>query len=200
MVLFMGVVKLITPLERYRRLYNGALPTERDPKYLELLRMSKYRLLDMPDQQPGKCANCGASRVDGRKYVDFGLLVDWYGTVHLCSLCIGDIARELGLFSDLEAKIAELLEKSLTPEEAEEKSKELQDRVVKTFKELEEFYVGLSTHRSNSSSDSASNMGSDKGSDGETKSDPVGAKSGTTKSNSSRRSTSVPSLADLLKE
>lgn len=41
---------------------------------------------------PGKCANCGATGRD-RKYVDFGLTVELYGVVYICSICIGELFR-----------------------------------------------------------------------------------------------------------
>ena len=88
-------------LERFVNRY-GRLPTEVDPDYLEMLNMSKYRRLAVPDFAPGKCANCGSSRTNDREYLDFGLQVDWYGTVYLCSLCIADMAKTLGLYAAME--------------------------------------------------------------------------------------------------
>src|SRR3954466_860008 len=85
----------------------GKLPTEIDPDYLEMLRMSRYRILDVPDVAPAKCANCGSSKNDGRKYVDFGLQVDWYGVVYFCGLCLADIARDMGLFKQVEKALAD---------------------------------------------------------------------------------------------
>jgi len=86
----------------------GRPPTEFDTDYLEMLNMSKYRILDIPDKKQAKCANCGSVKNDGRKYVDFGLEVDWYGIVYLCSLCMLDIANNMGLFNKAEEQIEQL--------------------------------------------------------------------------------------------
>lgn len=54
--------------------------------------MTKIFLNDEPLMSPGKCANCGASGRD-RKYVDFGLTVELYGVVYICSICVGELFR-----------------------------------------------------------------------------------------------------------
>lgn len=121
----------------------GRLPTEFDPDYLEMLRMSKYRIIEVPDVQPGKCANCGASKNDGRKYVDIGLHIEWYGALILCGLCLQDIANHFGLFDEIKQNMAGLIEDRNTVEELQEQGDKLHETVVKTFKEFEEFYAGL---------------------------------------------------------
>lgn len=174
----------------------GRLPTELDPDYLEMLRMSKYRILDVPDAQPGKCDNCGASKRDGRKYIDFGLHVDWHGAVHLCTDCLKDIASEAGLFSELEAKLKLLLAEQEKLDSLRNQGVELHEIVVKTFKEFEDFYAGLHSVSNNSSPDSSSNVVID-----ETSSSGSGSaktESTTTKSTNGTGRKNVRSLTDLL--
>ena len=160
--------------------------------------MSKYRILDMPNSQPGKCANCGASKVDGRKYIDFGLEVEWYGTVHICSLCLIDIAGAAGLFEELENKLLQIELANSAYEELRDQGVELHGTVVQTFKEFEEYYARLHSLRVADNPDSDSNLDSV-----ETESNNSSiseSESGTTQSNSSTRRTDIPSLADLLKD
>lgn len=173
----------------------GRVPTEFDPDYLEMLRMSKYRILDVPDQAPGKCANCGASKNDGRKYVDFGLQVDWYGVVHLCGHCLGDVSQAMGLFDELRSKLEESQSNAKKIEGLKEKGVELHETVVKTFKELEEFYVSVRPLGNNSNSDSASGMEPDKAA---VESGTNQTKSRVAKSAPSTGSKNIHSLTELL--
>lgn len=182
-------------LEKFVSKY-GRLPTEVDPDYLEMLRMSKYRILAVPDVSPGKCANCGSSKNDGRKYVDFGLQVDWYGAVFLCGECLHDVSNAMGLFDALRAELVEAQEKKISADALQETGVELHDRVVKTFKELEEFYVGVSTHRLDSDSDSSPGLVDDSTESSEQRTD--SAKPRVTKSTTSSRRSNPPSLANLL--
>jgi hypothetical protein len=178
-------------VERYSR-----LPTENDPDYLEMLRMTKYRILACPNTQPGKCANCGASKDDGRKYIDFGLQVDWYGTVHLCGHCTKDIAENMGLFDELRMQIAELQDAQVRVTDLQEQGDQLHDTVVKTFEELKEFYVSIHPTGTDNSSNSDSGVVTNK-----TESDESGSnesKSATTKPPNVSGRKDVRQLADLL--
>lgn len=176
------------------------LPTETDPDYLEMLRMTKYRIMDVPDFSPGKCANCGSSKNDGRKYIDFGLQVDWYGTVYLCGTCIHDISSNMGLFEKIEEELHDLRQQASEIEELHHKGEKLHEFVVKTYDEFEEFYGNLSARRESdleSNSDESTSVGTD-----ETASEPTPniTKPRTAKQNTSRRSENVRSLADLLND
>lgn len=115
---------MISHLEKFIDKY-GRLPTEVDPDYLEMLKMSKYRILTRPDANTAKCANCGGFKEDGRRYVDFGLFVDWYGVVFLCSICIKELATQLGLLNT-----EEKIEVDPMPE--------LKEEVKNTISKLEE--------------------------------------------------------------
>jgi hypothetical protein len=60
------------------------------------LESSRIRILDAPILNPGTCALCGASRTDDRKYVDFGLTVDYVGVIYFCTFCMTELANRVG--------------------------------------------------------------------------------------------------------
>jgi hypothetical protein len=189
-------------LEKFVNRY-GRLPTERDPDYLEMLNMSKYAILDAPTHKPGKCANCGAVRNDGRKYVDFKLEIDWYGIVYLCGICLKDIAKAVGLFDDFIKELEEAKAQNTSLEELKEKGAELHETIVRTFAEVKDFYVDVHSvgddipANPDSSSGDSQNSESGSGTDS-SESGTSETKSRTSKSTSSSRRTNVPSLAELL--
>lgn len=186
---------MISLVDRFIAKY-GRLPTELDPDYLEMLRMSKYRILDVPDKQPGKCDNCGASKRDGRKYVDFGLQVDWHGAVHLCTDCLKDISGAAGLFDELEAKLELLLSENERLSSLQNQGVELHETVVRTFKEFEDFYAGLHSISDNSSPDSSPDVVVDETPPSESGS--AKTESTTTKPINGTGRKNVRSLTDLL--
>lgn len=173
----------------------GRLPTEVDPDYLEMLRMSKYRILDIPDVTPHKCANCGSTKNDGRRYIDFGLDVDWNGVVFLCGLCVKDIARNMGMFAEFEKERDEMRARAAEIEDMHRKGAELHEIVVKTFKEFEDFYGHLHIAGNEPSISDSTNVGDESATD---KPAITATESKSTKSTSSSRRTNVPSLADLI--
>lgn len=196
-------------LERFVKKY-GRLPTETDPDYLEMLQMSKYTVVDVPYYKPGKCANCGASKNDGRKYIDFGLEVDWYGIVYLCGTCLNDVAKNAGLFEGLISRI-HTLEKELELEkinktsldELKEKGDEIYESITSRFRELEEFYVSVQPPRDSSDSDPDSDPNGGEKANGEQGTDST--ESGVTESNkpatksaSSTGRKDIPSLTSLI--
>lgn len=63
--------------------------------------MGGIYIVNHPEALPQQCANCGAARSD-RKYVDFGLSLDFYGVVYLCSICVEEIASAFGLVVEVE--------------------------------------------------------------------------------------------------
>lgn len=156
---------MIAPVEKFILRY-GRLPTEFDPDYLEMLRMGKFRILDVPDVSPGKCSNCGASKNDGRKYIDIGLHIDWYGAFYLCGLCLNELAEAMGLFADYKAHIFELQRDSESADRLKEQGVRLHEVVISLFREFEEFYANLPT----SGVDSNSNISSSESSVGDEKS------------------------------
>jgi len=163
--------------------------------------MSKYQISDVPMFKPGKCGNCGSSKNDGRRYVDFGLEVDWYGTVFLCGFCLKDVATEMGLFDELLAKIKELEEKHLDFESLKNQGALLHETVTQGLKGLEEHYVSIHSAELGNNNYTPSDL------DASPVNEAPPSQSGTatpkpraTKSTSSSGSKNVRSLAELLNE
>jgi hypothetical protein len=181
----------------------GRLPTEYDSDYLEMLRMSKYRVMAVPDVQPGKCANCGASKGDGRKYIDIGVEVPWYGAIFFCSLCLADIGRHTGLFDELEEKLKAANEAVVSTNTLYTAGELLEEAIVKNFEEVKEYFDKLSAIRAD--------LGSNRGVGLESYKEPSKSATGkgdrpaleteqrTTKSTPSSGSKDLLSLAERLK-
>lgn len=55
---------------------------------------SRFKILERPCANPGKCAVCGSS---DRPVVDFGFDLDWYGTVYFCVKCLTEIASVVNM-------------------------------------------------------------------------------------------------------
>ncbi len=173
----------------------GRLPTEFDPDYLEMLRMSKYRVVAVPDKKPGKCANCGSCKDDGRKYVDFNLEVDWFGIVYLCGFCLKDIALNVGLFRDYEERIRTAKDELLKISNLKYQGENLSSDLAKIFEEVKAYCdnvraVGHSSTTDTDSSKSTDNPDSQSGIDS--------TESGITKPDSGAGRKNVPSLTDFL--
>lgn len=176
----------------------GRLPTEVDPDYLEMLRMSKYRIVEIPDFKPHKCGNCGSSKQDGRKYVDFGLEIDWYGTLYLCGLCLHDVAQHMGLFEALADRVDNAECDLNEARQLLETGGELHERVTKTLKEFEDFYIRVFPdgvdRNSNSTPDIVPEPETPNGSG------TIEVQSGAVKPTPESRPKNVRRLADLLTE
>lgn len=140
-------------VERFTQQY-GRVPTEFDPDYLEMLRMSKYRIVDVPDIKPGKCSNCGSSKNDGRKYIDFGLEVDFYGIVFICGQCLLDIVKQMGLLKPLEEQVGILQDKVLNIKKQSARGGDLRKDFLKIFKEVQDYFTTLPVTSDDSSSSS----------------------------------------------
>ncbi len=173
----------------------GRLPTEFDSDYLEMLRMSKYKILDIPKFKPGKCANCGASKDDGRKYIDFGLELEWFGIFYLCGTCLEDVALNFGLFKKYEEEIARLKETSFDLKILDERGYDLQETILKTFEEVKEYYDSLHSLGDDKPVDSSAVV-VDESPTIEPRID--APKQRAAKSTSSAGSKNLPSLAELL--
>lgn len=66
------------------------------------------KILENPVALPGKCACCGASdNDDGRKYVDIGFELDFYGVVYFCTHCLSEIAAAVGYVAPSLFKVVE---------------------------------------------------------------------------------------------
>jgi hypothetical protein len=176
-------------LERFINRY-GRLPTEVDPDYLEMLRMTKYQILDTPRFSPGKCANCGAHKNDSRKYVDFGLSIDWYGVVYLCGTCVHDIANNLGMIPKEEEKTDNTSLDNLKTE-----FKTSVTKLEQVLKEFHEYGVSLGVNLQSINLEHNSNNSTVETSD---KSGTNSSKSRTIKSASGSGHKDIRSLTDIL--
>lgn len=195
---------MTTLFDRFVERY-GRLPTEFDPDYLEMLRMSKYRIMEVPDVQPGKCANCGSSKRDGRSYIDIGLDIPWYGALFLCILCLEEVAREVGLFKSSEEKLDRAYDELKDKEALVQVGNELRLILKDGFEGVKQYFDNPSVR------DVSSDLPSHPGSDVESYQEPsesaagkgdkpaLAAKPRITKSTSSSGSKDLLSLADLLK-
>lgn len=70
------------------------------------LENSRIQVMDTPLSAPGTCAICGVPGPceDGRKFVDFGLLLEFYGVVYFCTECISPVALAAGYVSSVESE------------------------------------------------------------------------------------------------
>lgn len=182
----------------------GRPPTEFDPDYREMLNMSKYRILDIPDKKQAKCANCGSTKKDGRKYVDFGLEVDWYGIVYLCSLCMLDIANNMGLFNKADEQIVQLRhEKASLINLLLAQGDNLEHKLENLMEEVKEYFVALRTVRDGEPVDPSIILGDNppSGAENITKSDRTSGETEqrTTESSAGSGLKNVSSLTELLK-
>lgn len=58
------------------------------------------QILPHPLVLPGKCSLCGSSdNTDGRKYIDIGFEIDFYGVIYFCTHCFSQIADAIGFSS-----------------------------------------------------------------------------------------------------
>ncbi len=185
---------MIAPVEKFIQKY-GRLPTEYDPDYLEMLHMGKFRILDVPDVSPGKCSNCGASKQDGRRYIDIGLHIDWYGAFYLCGLCLNELAEAMGLYAHLKDDIAELRSQLEAENNLWDQGFQLRETVTHLFEEFEEFYANLPYVSVDDNPDNFPAVDSKESNSEQGISE---AESGTTKSSASSRSKNVRGLADLI--
>lgn len=126
-------------MEKFIKLH-GRLPTEVDSDYLEMLEMSRYLIQDTPYYKPHKCSNCGSAKQDGRKYVNTGLELDFYGIVYFCTLCLDDIAKTVGLYNQYILQIEELkkIRNDLIAQNLQQEH--LHERLENTMRQFKEFY------------------------------------------------------------
>lgn len=176
------------------------LPTERDPDYLEMLRMSKYTIEDVPYFAPGKCANCGASKNDGRRYINIGLDLEWYGFVYFCGECIKDIANTMGLFDNLSKQLYEKEGEIAILRTKLDQGVELPEKLVKVWEEFKEYYASLHPIGNDVSPNTSSMVDIEQPAKVPAISEQAitSAKSRTSKSTTGSRSKDLPSLAELL--
>lgn len=87
---------------------------------------SRVQILERPVALPGKCIICSsASNNEGRKFIDFGYSIDWWGAVYFCTVCFKEVAEDLGWIEDTRYK--QILEEN----------RELSDSIIKLDKRIE---------------------------------------------------------------
>jgi hypothetical protein len=168
-----------------------------------MLRMSRYRIIDRPDIGPNyKCSNCGSAKEGDRKYVDFGLYIDWYGQVFICTLCLQDIAVNAHLYKGLELDNLKLREQVEELKQARVSADDLRSTVLSTYEGVKKYFDNLPAAGDNSDSDSASDVGiSEAPADSDVNKTDSGSKAPqprVTEQITKSRSKDVPLLADLL--
>lgn len=58
---------------------------------------NKVQITASPMVAPNQCCNCGFSgQQEGRFYIDFGIDIEFYGTVLLCTECFAETAGRIG--------------------------------------------------------------------------------------------------------
>lgn len=157
--------------------------------------MSKYRIMDVPDFSPGKCGNCGASKNDGRKYVDFCAPIDWYGTMYLCGTCVHDIAENMGQFDEMREALATAERELQEAKDKYHRRTELYVALANTIDEIKEINDNIHTTGSSGSTDGSDSLGNEETTPQPSVNQPEPR---ATKSTPSSRSKNVPSLASLL--
>lgn len=87
--------------------------TEETESLAEANPNSRFRVLNVAVKKPGTCFVCKSDGGDERQFVDFGKTVDWYGVVYICTFCVSEVAKILGLMpiAEREAFERELEEK-----------------------------------------------------------------------------------------
>ena len=82
------------------------------------LENSRIQVMDTPVAAPGTCVICGVPGPceDGRKFVDFGLLLEFYGVVYFCTECISPVALAAGYISSVEMETIKSLSEGFIKE------------------------------------------------------------------------------------
>ena len=69
---------------------------------------SRVQVLDHPQVDPAYCVMCRTGGgVDGRKFIDFGLQLEFFGAVIFCTYCIAPVAEACGYVPQLNYKALE---------------------------------------------------------------------------------------------
>lgn len=74
------------------------------------------QILDVPVAAPGTCISCGSPGDDKRKFIDFNLIIDYFGVVYFCTFCFNEIANACDFVDN--TKYLELLQQNRELREA----------------------------------------------------------------------------------
>lgn len=185
-------------IEEFHEKY-GRLPTEVDKDWLREVFVSKFQQLELPIMAPGKCGACRSNKRDGRIYLDFGVDVE-DGVLYLCSRCIKEAARAVGLISS-EPRLADDLQMNKLLNNVSTGITEVLGLVQALKLELEGVRGGLDRTDSSAGIVNDDEPDSNVSDDSEDKSDDDSGdedESGTTEQDSVPRRSDLPSLTDLL--
>jgi hypothetical protein len=58
----------------------------------------RVKVLDYPYAAPSKCVVCGSGPEAGRKFIDFGQQLEFYGAIYYCSDCMREVAMCVGFY------------------------------------------------------------------------------------------------------
>jgi hypothetical protein len=95
---------------------------------------NKIQITEHANVAPNKCANCSFSgREPGRFFIDFGVDLEFYGTIYLCTSCFAECANIIGWISPTEADRLKLRDAELTAE-------------FQRLKEFENKYVSIASY------------------------------------------------------
>lgn len=63
------------------------------PIPLDLQGSNKVQITRTPQVAPHACCNCGfGGEQEGRYFIDFGIDIEYYGTILICTECFGEVA------------------------------------------------------------------------------------------------------------
>lgn len=131
---------------------------------------------------PGKCAGCGG--FTGRRFIDFGLELDYYGVVYLClETCFTEVANQIGFLSPVQGA-----ERNMTIRNQKEFIEALQSelKALENVKDAMASYLGIDPHlaadfgNSGTVPEVSGNEGTQ--AEGRTDSEPEAGQSGSTES------------------
>lgn len=95
---------------------------------------NKIQVTEHANVAPNKCANCSFSgREPGRYFIDFGVDLEFYGTIYLCTGCFAECANILGWISPERADKLLLRDAELTAE-------------IERLREIEARYVHIASY------------------------------------------------------
>lgn len=145
-----------------------------------------------PPCLPGKCSICGNTGEAGRKFLDIGLELDFYGVVYFCNLCLSSsILPHLELVPlDMLVQVQEELEEAkAATTELEIQNNELRS-VLESLSKLG-FNSSTDSDAASAESDVATDSGSEQSKSATTNKRSTRGKAGSVKSTNESGSTNV---------
>lgn len=66
---------------------------------IEKVSMGRFQVFDQPIAVPGNCIVCGSVGDNKRKFVDFGITLEFTGVVYFCTFCLSELSEAMGFVS-----------------------------------------------------------------------------------------------------